>query len=259
MYEKFFSLEGKTALITGASGGIGGAIARAMYYAGANVVINGRNADKLNLIKEELEAKSPDDAAQNRIYTVPLSLMDIDAPARLVKQASEMAEHHIDILVNAAGIHGFKQFPKTTKDMFHNFMEVNYVIPAQLCQNVIKPMVENKYGRIINITSAATHGAAGQAAYNSSKAALEGLTKSLASNSNFVQHGVTINAIAPGIIDTDMMRALRGEAKQRNLIMIPMGRFGHAHEVAGAAVFLASEAASYINAIVLPVDGGMVR
>jgi 3-oxoacyl-[acyl-carrier protein] reductase len=191
-------LEGKVAFVTGASGGIGGAITKAMHMAGATVVINGRNIDKLNALRKYVEnqatIKTQDSAADHscgKVFSVLLSLMDIDVPKQLIKQSVEMTEHNIDILVNAAGIHGLKQFHKITPGIF------------------------------CDITSAATHGAPGQAHYNASKAALEGLTKSLASNPNYVRHAVTINSITPGIIDTNMMKPLRGEAKKRNLSIIP--------------------------------------
>jgi 3-oxoacyl-[acyl-carrier protein] reductase len=138
-------------------------------------------------------------------------------------------------------------------------MEMNFTVPFTLCQAVLDQMVKNGFGRIINITSASTHGAAGQAHYNTSKAALDGLTKSLASNPNFVKNGVTVNSVAPGVIETDMSKNIRGQAKVQNLMMTPMGRFGKPEEVATIATFLASDAASYINAQTIYVDGGMVR
>lgn len=284
---KIFSLEGKTALVTGASGGIGGAVAKALYQAGANVVINGRDAKKLDALQQELvqwrkntmtvyydvrsaiTKKTPSAPFKNakfcyktnKVFCVPMSLMDLGAPEALVKRATELTGKNIDILVNSAGVHQLKSFTRITPDMSHYVMDVNYHIPFRLCQLVIDPMRKNGYGRIINVASAAAHGAAGQAHYNGSKGAVVALTKSLASNPNFVGvgNGITINAIAPGIIETEMAKNLRGKARQNNLNMIPMGRFGNPEEVAGAVLLFASPAGSYINAQILGIDGGMVR
>ncbi|MDR1337461.1 MAG: SDR family oxidoreductase [Rickettsiales bacterium] len=256
-----FSLDGKVALVTGASGVIGGAVARAMYENGATVVLNGRNTEKLNALKENLTNGGgvQTSLSSQEAHTVALSLMDVDATKKLVKSATELTGKNIDILVNVAGLHQLKVFGKISKDLLYNIMNINFTIPFILCQEVMPAMVQNKFGRIINFSSVAAHGAAGQAHYNSSKSAVEGLTCSLASNENFVKNGVTINAIAPGIIDSDMSKMIRGKAKERNLMMIPMERFGRPEEVAGAAVFLASNAASYINGQIIRVDGGMVR
>lgn len=286
---KIFSLEGKTALVTGASGGIGGAIANALYQAGADVVINGRDSKKLDNLKQKMVQERKYSAVfyydirathapknnflfgntksntfyykSNRVYPVAMSLMDMGAPEALVKRATELTGKNIDILVNSAGVHQLKSFTRITPEMSHYVMDVNYHIPFRLCQLVIEPMRKSGYGRIINVASAAAHGAAGQAHYNGSKGAVVALTKSLASNSNFVGvgNGITINAIAPGIIETEMAKNLRGKARQNNLNMIPMGRFGLPEEVAGAVVLFASPAGSYINAQILGIDGGMVR
>jgi 3-oxoacyl-[acyl-carrier protein] reductase len=258
-------LDDKLALITGASGGIGGAIAKAMYRAGATVVATGRSHEKLtNLESEILDekelARGTPYFRQNNIYTIPTNLMDPAELDTLVKRVQNISGKTVDILVNAAGIHQLKSFRKISKDILYNVLNMNFTVPLKLCQDVLDSMVKQGFGRIINITSVATHGAPGQAHYNSSKAALNGLTKSLASNPNFVQNGVTINAIAPGVIETSMSNSImRGKIKDQNLAMIPMGRFGKPDEVAGAAVFLASDAASYINAQILHVDGGMAR
>lgn len=284
--KNIFSLEGKTALVTGASGGIGGAIAKALYQAGADVVINGREVKKLDAVRQEMLQwcaknqrffyfhgaieETPHQYVRNlnkvnfcfktnKIYSVPMSLGDLGAPEILVKQATDLLGRNIDILVNAAGIHQLKSFTRITTDMSHYVMEINYHIPFRLCQLVIKDMTKNGYGRIINVASAATHGAAGQAHYNGSKGAVVALTKSLASNSAFVTNGVTVNAIAPGIIQTDMAKNLRGKARENNLNLIPMGRFGTTDEVVGPVILFASPAGSYINAQVLGIDGGMVR
>jgi 3-oxoacyl-[acyl-carrier protein] reductase len=259
-----FSLEGKLALVTGASGGIGGAIASALFRNGASVVMTGRSEDKLNNVKESIYDKALENPGDlyhvyNKIYTLPMNLMDPEQSKTLVKTAADIGNAHIDILVNAAGAHQLKIFTKITREQLDNMMYLNFTVPFQLCQDAIVSMVQQKFGRIINITSCASHGTDGQSHYNASKGALEALTKSLASNYNYAQNGITVNAIAPGVINTDMTKIIRGRARELNLAMIPMGRFGTVDEVAGTAAFLASSAANYINAQVLHVDGGMVR
>ena len=244
-----FSLKDKIALVTGASQGIGRAISLALAEAGAKVAATARTADKLAALAAEIEQ------AGGHALAVPMDVADAASVKNGIKQ---VVEHfgRIDILVNNAAI---------TKDMLELRMKLEdwdavlrtNLTGAHLCiQQALSGMIRQRSGRIINITSiVAETGNAGQANYVASKAGLIGLTRAVAVE--VASRGITVNALAPGFIETPMTDPLPQELKDKMKSMIPLGRFGAASEIAAAVVFLASDEAGYITGHVLDVNGGM--
>ncbi|MCL2737237.1 MAG: 3-oxoacyl-[acyl-carrier-protein] reductase [Alphaproteobacteria bacterium] len=242
-----FSLKDKVALITGASGGIGEAIARRFADAGATVVLTGRNEGKL----AELAAQIPG------AIVIPADLAAPGAAADLIAKTTEKAGK-IDILVNNAGLTRDTLFMRMTDEQFDEVMNVNLRAAFMLCRAPVMPMMNNKFGRIINISSIVGYiGGPGQANYAASKGALVAMTKSIAAE--VASRGITANCIAPGFIKTAMTDVLPDEIKDTYLKQIPAGRFGEPADIANATVFLASDEASYINGNTLHVNGGMMR
>ena len=242
-----FDLSGKTALVTGASGGIGGAIAKALHGAGATVTLAGTRADALNALAAELK---------DRAHVATADLGDAQSLDALIKTAEGAMGGRIDILVNNAGITRDTLMMRMKDEDWSKVIEVNLTATFRLSRAVLRSMMKNRWGRIISITSiVGVTGNAGQVNYAASKAGMIGLTKSLAAE--VASRGITANCIAPGFITTPMTDALTEEQKTRLLGGIPAGRFGAPEDIAAATLYLASEEASYVTGQTLHVNGGM--
>lgn len=241
-----FDLKDKTALVTGASGGIGAAIAQSLHAQGAKVALSGTRKDAL----EALAASLGDNA-----YVVPCNLSDLDEVNGLVAKAEE-AMGQVDILVNNAGITRDNLGMRMKDEQWDDVLKVNLTASFRLARAALKPMMKRRWGRIISITSiVGTTGNPGQANYAASKAGVTGMTKALAQE--VASRNITINCIAPGFIETAMTDALNDAQRERILTTIPAGRLGSAPEVASAVVYLASEEAGYVTGQTLHVNGGM--
>jgi len=241
-----FELEGKCALITGASGGIGGSIARALYGQGAKVALSGTRIDPLKALADDLG---------DRAFIVPCNLSDVDAVKALPQKASEEMGG-IDILVNNAGITKDNLFMRMSDDDWNQVIDINLTSSMHLMKSVMRTMMKKRFGRIINITSiVGVTGNAGQVNYAASKAGMIGMTKSFAQE--IATRGITANCIAPGFIETAMTAELPENVIKNMLDAIPQGRMGQADEIAASVAFLASNEASYITGQTLHVNGGM--
>ena len=241
-----FDLTGKTALITGASGGIGGAIARALHGAGATVGLSGTRTEPLEALAADLG---------DRAHVLPCNLSDKDAVEALPKQAIE-AMGSVDILVNNAGITRDQIFMRMSDDEWQSVLDVNLTSTMRLCRGVMRPMMKARWGRIISISSVVgAIGNPGQANYAASKAGVVGLTKSIAYE--VASRGITANVVAPGFIATPMTDKLTGDQKEKINAQIPAARMGEADEVAAAVLYLASSEAAYVTGATLHVNGGM--
>jgi 3-oxoacyl-[acyl-carrier protein] reductase len=241
-----FDLKGKKALVTGASGGIGGAIAAALHRQGALVAISGTRRDALDQRAAELGAG---------VHVLPCNLSDKQDIEALVP-AAEAALGGLDILVNNAGITRDGLFLRLRDEDWDEVIAVNLTAAFRLCRAAIKGMMRRRYGRIINITSiVGVTGNPGQGNYTAAKAGMIGMTKSLAAE--VASRTVTVNCVAPGFISSPMTDALN--EKQRDMILanVPAGRLGSGQDVAAAVVFLASGEAAYITGHTLHVNGGM--
>ena len=242
-----FDLTGKTALVTGASGGIGRAIATALHRQGATLVISGTRGDALEALAGELGP---------RVHAVPCELSDAAAVERLVPAAEATAGSPVDILVNNAGITRDNLFMRMRDEEWDQVITVNLTTGFRLARACLKGMMRRRYGRIIAVTSVVgTTGNAGQANYAASKAGTVGLTKSLAMEA--ATRNVTANCIAPGFIETPMTDVLNDKQKTAILVAVPMGRLGQPADVAACAVFLASAEAAYVTGQTIHVNGGM--
>lgn len=242
-----FSLQGKTALVTGATGGIGESIAKALYEQGAKVVLTGRREDKLAEIAKSLGERAS--------YLVS-DLGDKEQAAALFEKAEEQAGE-ISILVCNAGITKDNLALRMKDEEWQQVIDVNLTSSFLLNRAAFKKMMKRKTGRIINITSVVgVSGNPGQANYVASKAGLIGMSKSLAAES--ASRGITINCIAPGFIKTPMTDALNEQQQQRITSTIPAGTFGLPDDIASATAFLASDEARYITGQTLHVNGGML-
>ena len=240
-----FDLTGRVALITGATGGIGGAIAKKMKEAGATVVVSGRNVAKMS------------DEFGDEYIKIPCDLATEGGAVELIMETIEKAGK-IDILINNAGITKDTLLMRMSDEQFEDVINTNLRSCFKMCRAAIMPMMKNRYGRIINMASIiGVIGGAGQANYAASKGGMIAMTKSIAAE--VASRGITANAIAPGFIKTPMTDVLPDELKKTYLAQIPAGRFGEPEDIANACVFLASEEASYINGQVLHVNGGMGR
>ncbi len=241
-----FDLAGKCALVTGASGGIGGAIAKALYAQGAKVALSGTRVDPLNALAAELG---------DRAFVVPCNLSDTDAVKALPGQATE-AMGGLDILVNNAGITRDNLFMRMSDDDWQSVIDVNLTSTMHLMKAVMRPMMKQRFGRIINITSiVGVTGNAGQVNYAASKAGMIGMTKSYAQE--IAARGITANCVAPGFIETAMTSELPEAVVTNMLGSIPQGRMGNPDEIAATVAFLASNEASYITGQTMHVNGGM--
>jgi 3-oxoacyl-[acyl-carrier protein] reductase len=241
-----FDLTGKAALVTGASGGIGEAVARALHAQGASVVLHGTRAEKLEALQKDLGA---------RAFTLAVELSDRDAVAGLVDAASALAGP-ISILVNNAGITRDGLLMRMKDDDWDSVLEVNMTASMSLCRAAMRGMMKARTGRIISISSVVgVTGNAGQTNYAASKAGMIGFSKSLAAE--VASRGLTVNVVAPGFIETPMTDVLDESQKSALLTRVPAGRLGHADEIAATVAFLASDEAAYITGATLHVNGGM--
>ena len=241
-----FELTGRTALVTGASGGIGGAIARALHGQGATVALSGTRVAPLEALKGELG---------ERAHVVPCDLSEAAAVEALPKQAAE-AMGGVDILVNNAGITRDQLFMRMSDADWAAVLEVNLTSTMRLARGVLRGMMKARWGRIVNISSVVgVTGNPGQANYAAAKAAVIGMSKSLAAE--VASRGITVNCVAPGFIATAMTEALNDEQKARISGAIPAGRMGTSEEVAAAVAYLASVEAAYVTGQTLHVNGGM--
>jgi len=241
-----FDLSGKCALVTGASGGIGGAISRVLHGAGATVALSGTRVEPLQALAAELG---------ERAHVLPCNLGDAEAVNALPKQAIT-AMGALDILVNNAGITKDQVFMRMSDEEWQSVLDVNLTATMRLCRGAIRPMMKARWGRIINIGSiVGTTGNPGQANYAASKAGMIGLTKSIAVE--VASRGVTANAVAPGFIATAMTSKLTDEQKGVITAKIPAARMGTPDEIAAAVLYLASPEAGYVTGATLHVNGGM--
>jgi 3-oxoacyl-[acyl-carrier protein] reductase len=241
-----FNLTGKTALITGASGGIGAAIAKALHAAGAKIAISGTRVAALEEIKAQIG---------ENVYVLPCNLSSAEDVEKLIPSA-EVAMGGLDILVNNAGITKDGLAMRMKDDDWQAVIDVNLTSNFRLCRAAMRGMMKKRTGRIINITSiVGVTGNPGQANYVASKAGVIGLTKSLAQE--LATRGVTVNCIAPGFIATPMTDVLNEKQKEAILTRIPAGRMGGPEDIAAAVIYLASNEASYITGQTLHVNGGM--
>ncbi|MCD1624460.1 MAG: 3-oxoacyl-[acyl-carrier-protein] reductase [Paracoccaceae bacterium] len=241
-----FDLTGKCALITGASGGIGGEIAKVLHGAGATVALSGTRVEPLEALATELGG---------RCHVLPCNLSDPQAVESLPKQAVE-AMGAVDILVNNAGITRDQIFMRMSDDEWQSVLDVNLTATMRLCRGVMRPMMKARWGRIINISSiVGATGNPGQANYAASKAGLVGMTKSIAYE--VASRGITANAVAPGFIATAMTDKLTDDQKAAINTKIPAARMGAPEEIAAAVLYLASPEAGYVTGTTLHVNGGM--
>ena len=242
-----FDLTGKTALVTGASGGIGRAIVTALHAQGATLAISGTRRDALDALAAALG---------ERVRVVPCDLADAAAVEGLVPAAEAAAGAPVDILVNNAGITRDNLFMRMSDAQWDEVVAVNLTTGFKLARACLKGMMRRRYGRIIAVTSiVGTTGNPGQANYAASKAGMVGLTKSVAFEA--ATRNVTANCIAPGFIETPMTDVLNDKQKSAILGAVPMGRLGQPADVAACAVFLASAEAAYVTGQTLHVNGGM--
>jgi 3-oxoacyl-[acyl-carrier protein] reductase len=241
-----FDLSGKTALVTGATGGIGGAIARALHGQGATVAISGTRRTVLDQLAQELGA---------RTHVLPCNLADKDEVETLVPRAEE-AMQTLDILVNNAGITRDNIFVRLSDEAWDDVIAVNLTAGFRLARTAVRGMMRRRYGRIIGITSVVgVTGNAGQGNYAAAKAGMIGMSKALARE--VASRHVTVNCVAPGFIETAMTGALNEKQRDTLLATVPAGRLGASAEIAAAVVFLASAEAAYVTGHTLHVNGGM--
>ncbi len=241
-----FDLTGKTALVTGASGGIGAEIARALHQAGATVGLSGTRVAPLEALAAELG---------ERAHVLACNLSVAEEVEGLVKRGVE-ALGSVDILVNNAGITRDGLAMRMSDDDWASVIDVNLTATFRLCRAAIRGMMKARHGRIINISSVVgTTGNPGQANYCASKAGMVGMSKALAAE--VASRGITVNCVAPGFIETAMTDKLNETQKGGILSAVPAGRMGRPAEIAGAVVYLASDEAGYVTGATLHVNGGM--
>jgi len=240
-----FDLTGKCALVTGASGGIGAEVARALHAAGATVGLSGTRVEPLQMLATELGS---------RAHVLPCDLSDSVAVEALVKQATE-AMGAVDILVNNAGITRDGLMMRMNDDDWLSVIEVNLNSAFRLCRAALRGMMKARWGRIINITSVvAQAGNPGQVNYAAAKAGITGMSKSLAQEVG--SRGITVNCVAPGLVETPMTAKLNDEQRGKILAGVPVGRMGHPQEIAAGVLYLASLEAAYVTGATLDINGG---
>ena len=241
-----FNLSGKTALVTGATGGIGGSIARALHAQGATVALSGTRKEVLEQLAAELG---------ERAFVVPADLSSAESVEALVP-AAEAVMGSVDILVNNAGLTRDGLFMRMKDDDWDLVLRVNLDAAFRLSRAAIRGMMKKRWGRIVTITSVVgTTGNPGQANYAASKAALVGMSKALAAE--VASRNVTVNCVAPGFIATPMTDVLNDKQREAILGTIPAGRLGAPNDIGAAVVYLASEEAGYVTGQTLHVNGGM--
>lgn len=242
-----FSLQGKIALVTGASGGLGAAIARALHQQGARVALSGTKVAALEALQAELGEGS---------CVVPANLGDPNGPAQLLKDAEAKLGAGVDILVNNAGLTRDGLALRMKDEDWQAVLDVNLTAAFKLIRAAMKGMMGRRWGRVINITSVVgVTGNGGQANYAASKAGLIGMSKSLAQE--MAPRGITVNCVAPGFIETPMTDVLTDEQKQKIMGAIPQGSMGKPEDIAAAVVYLAADEARYVTGQTLHVNGGM--
>ncbi|MCJ2178045.1 3-oxoacyl-[acyl-carrier-protein] reductase [Novosphingobium album (ex Hu et al. 2023)] len=251
-----FDLHGMTAVVTGASGGIGSSIARGLAARGARLVVSGSNADKLRAFRDELDEHTPQHLQEVDHVAIACNLSDSDQVEKLVPAALESLGK-IDILVNNAGITRDNLTMRMRDEEWDAVIRVNLESTFRLMRAVAKLMMKARFGRIINITSiVGTTGNPGQANYCAAKGGITAMSKSLAQE--LATRNVTVNCIAPGFIRTAMTDVLPDAQKEALNARIPAGRMGEGEDIAAATVFLASKEAGYITGQTIHVNGGMV-
>ncbi len=241
-----FDLNGKGALVTGATGGIGGAIAKILHARGAKVVISGTREEKLAELAAELG---------DNVFTAACDLSDRAAVSQLYARAEELAGQ-IDIVVNNAGITKDNLFLRMKDEEWDDVININLSATFAVCRGALKGMMRRRYGRIINISSiSGVVGNPGQGNYSASKAGMIGMSKAMARE--IAPRGITVNCIAPGFISTPMTDILNDKQKAAITQMIPAGTLGDPDDIANAVLFLASNEAGYITGQTLNINGGM--
>jgi len=241
-----FDLTGKTALVTGATGGIGGATARALHAQGATVALSGTRREVLDALAAELGS---------RTHVLPCDLSDKDAVEGLVPKAEE-AMGQLDILVANAGVTRDNLFVQLRDEDWDQVINVNLTATFRLARAAVRGMMRRRFGRVIGITSVvAVTGNPGQSNYTASKAGMIGMMKSVAAE--YAKRGVTANCVAPGFIATAMTEKLNEKQREAILGRVPAGRLGTSEDVAAAVIYLASNEAAYMTGQTLHVNGGM--
>lgn len=243
-----FDLTGKTALVTGATGGIGGAIAQALHRSGASVALSGTRRDVLERLADSF--------GRERCSVLPCDLSEAAAVDALPAKAEAELGGRLDILVNNAGLTRDGLFMRMKDEDWNTVLAVNLTAAFRLSRAAVKGMMKRRWGRIISISSVVgTTGSMGQANYAASKAGLVGMTKSMAAE--LASRGITVNCIAPGFIGTPMTDALSDDRKNAILASVPAGRMGTVEEIGAAALYLSSNEAAYITGQTLHVNGGL--
>lgn len=241
-----FDLKEKKALVTGATGGLGEAIARALHGAGAEVALSGTRVEKLEALAKDLGA---------RAHACPANLSDMADVDRLASAAAGLMGG-VDILVNNAGITRDNLLIRMSEEDWNAVLKVNLEATFRLSKAVLRGMMKARFGRIISITSiVGITGNPGQANYAASKAGLIGFSKSLAQE--VAGRGITVNCVAPGFIESPMTEALSADQKAKLVGRIPLGRMGSADDIAAGVLYLASEAGGYVTGQTLHINGGM--
>ena len=242
-----FNLDGKTALITGATGGIGSAIARALHSQGAEVILSGTRQGSLDELAHELS---------DRAHPIAADLSDKSSIDSLIKQISDISTDGVDIVINNAGIVRDNLLVRMKDEEWNQVLDINLFAGYKLTQGLMRGMMKRRWGRIIGISSVVgTTGNPGQANYAAAKAGMIGFSKALAQE--VATRGITVNVIAPGMIQTAMTDDLNEEQSARLLSTIPLGRLGSPEEIAASVIYLASDEAAYVTGVTLHVNGGM--
>ena len=242
-----FNLDGKTALITGATGGIGSAIARALHSQGAKVILSGTRQGSLDELAHELS---------DRAHPIAADLSDKSSIDSLIKQISDISTDGVDIVINNAGIVRDNLLVRMKDEEWNQVLDINLFAGYKLTQGLMRGMMKRRWGRIIGISSVVgTTGNPGQANYAAAKAGMIGFSKALAQE--VATRGITVNVIAPGMIQTAMTDDLNEDQSARLLSTIPLGRLGSPEEIAASVIYLASDEAAYVTGVTLHVNGGM--
>jgi 3-oxoacyl-[acyl-carrier protein] reductase len=241
-----FDLSGKTALVTGATGGIGGAIVRGLHRQGATVALSGTRQEALDQLASELK---------ERVHVLPCNLSDKDQVEALVPKAEEVMGK-LDILVANAGVTKDNLFVQLRDEDWDSVININLTATFRLSRAAMKTMMRRRFGRIIGITSVVgVTGNPGQSNYTAAKAGMIGMMKSIAKE--YARRGVTANCVAPGFISSPMTDKLNDKQREAILQMVPSGRLGTGDDIASAVIYLASDEASYVTGQTLHVNGGM--